>query len=248
MLMKQKFFSVTGYPVISPQSRFASALDLMPFVPVYLPTLRFMFPKHGDRLTLCFAYDINGITLLLLHNWYCRYLCVPFVLIGGTACSSCVLASGLCSVFWLRLYWHLPPRSLWVDACHSVPLLSVALLLGVPSHTSHCHTQSRVKDGSSFSVHLRTKWLAAGHVTSNRRRHCAFTPHGSSRRCSSSRLSRRRSYHLHRSYLLPCLRVTWRPWPPSLYIGHLCNFPGLCLHRSSSCVLDINYMYYANAI
>lgn len=95
MLMKQKFFSVTGYPVISPQSCFASALDLMPFVPVYLPTLRLMFPKHGGRLTLCFAYDINGITLLLLHNWYCRYLSVPFVLIGGTA------SLLLCARFWV---------------------------------------------------------------------------------------------------------------------------------------------------
>lgn len=164
-------------------------------------------------------------------------------------CSSCVLASGLCSVFWL---WHSLPRSLWVDACHSVPLFSVALL-GVPCHTCHCRTQSRVKDGSSSSGCLRTKWLAVGHVISSCHRHCAFTPDALSSRCSSSWLSHRCSYHLATGVTFfpacvsPAIGITC-PWPPSVYIAHLCNFPGLCLHRSSSSVLDINYMYYANAI
>lgn len=74
LALEIKVFNVTVHPEIPPKSHFPTVLVLMPFVPIYLPVLRFMFPKHRDMLILWFAYDINGIALLWLHNWFRRYL------------------------------------------------------------------------------------------------------------------------------------------------------------------------------
>lgn len=117
------------------------------------------FPKHGDRLTLCFAYDINGVTLLLLHNWYCRYLCVPFVLICGTA----LLLP--CACFWV-VFCFLTVTVLTLTPSFPVggclpfrPIVLGSTAWSTQSHLSLPHTAGWRTGAPLVCIWERSGWL-----------------------------------------------------------------------------------------